>query len=136
MIRSNLCDYSDPYVHLKRTIIVPDTSAQVAAANNRNKTVIFKNCAAFIICLSQINNTQVDDAHDIDVLIPMHDLIEYSDTYSKTSGSLWQFYRDEPALDNNKAIIDFPADNNNSILFKFKEKIPGQTENNGKKMSK
>ena len=88
MIRSNLCDYSDAYVHLKRTIIVPDTSAQVAAANNRNKTVIFKNCAAFIICLSQINNTQVDDAHDIDVLIPMHDLIEYSDTYSKTLGSL------------------------------------------------
>ena len=51
----------------------------------------------------------------------MYNLIEYSDAYSKTSQSLWQYYRDEPALDNNDDIIDFPANNSNSILFKFKE---------------
>ena len=60
----------------------------------------------------------MDKAQDIVVL--MYNLIEYSDAYSKTSRSLWQFYRDEPALDNNSNIIDFPANNNNSTLFKFK----------------
>ena len=61
--------------------------------------------------------------------MPMYNLIEYSDVYSKTSGSLWQYYRDEPALDNNNNnnIIDFPVNDNNSILFKFKQQITGQT---------
>ena len=57
----------------------------------------------------------------------MYNLIEYSDAYSETSGSLWQYYRDEAALDNNGNIIDFPGDNNNSASFKFKQKITGQT---------
>ena len=60
----------------------------------------------------------------------MHNLIEYSDNYFKTCGSLWHSYRDEPFLDNNGAIADFPA-NNNSALFKFKTKIAGRIENNG-----
>ena len=55
--------------------------------------------------------------------MPMYNLVEYSDICSKTSGSLWQYDRDESALDNNNIIINFPGDNNNSILFKFKEKI-------------
>ena len=63
----------------------------------------------------------------------MYNLIEYSDTYSKTSGSLWQYYRDELALDVNSNIIDIPADNNNSILFKFKQQITDQTGNSGTK---
>ena len=62
--------------------------------------------------------------------MPMYNLIEYSDIYSKTSGSLWQYYRDE---DGNNNIINFPPDNNNSILFKVKEKITGQAENYGTK---
>ena len=61
--------------------------------------------------------------------MPMYNLIEYSDAYSKTSGSLWQYYRDEPALDNNGNITDFSDDNNNSASFKFKQKITGQTGN-------
>ena len=73
-------------------------------------------------------NTQIDDTHDTDVLMPMYNLIQYSDIYLKISGSLWPYYRDEPALDGTNNIIDFPADNNNS-LFKFKEKIAGQTGN-------
>ena len=63
----------------------------------------------------------------------MYCLTEYSDIYTKISGSLWQYYRDEPALHNNDIIIDFPADNNNSISFKFKEKITGQAEDNDTK---
>ena len=63
----------------------------------------------------------------------MYDLIEYSDAYSKTSGSLWQYYRDEPSLDANVNIIDFPANNKNSPSFKFKQQITGQTGNGGTK---
>ena len=65
--------------------------------------------------------------------MPMYNLIEYSDAYSKTLGSLWQYYRDEPVLDNNGNIIYFPDDNNNSASFKFKQKITGQTGNDGRK---
>ena len=61
----------------------------------------------------------------------MYNLIEYGDNYSKISGSLWKYYRDEPALGNNGNIIDSLNDNNNSISFKFKQQIAGQTENDG-----
>ena len=63
----------------------------------------------------------------------MYNLIEYSEDYSKTSGNLWQYYRDKLDLDKNSNIIDFPANNNNSASFKFKEKITGQTRNGGTK---
>ena len=85
----------------------------------------------FSDCVTEINNTQVDDAQKIDVVMPTYNLIEYSDAYLKTSGSLWQYYRDEPALNNNGEIIDFSDNNsnNNSASFKFKLQITGQTEN-------
>ena len=60
----------------------------------------------------------------------MNSLIDCRDTYSKTSGGLWQYYRDEPALNDDGNTIDFPNDSNNSISFKFKQKITGQTVNN------
>ena len=63
--------------------------------------------------------------------MPMHNLIEYSHAYSKTSGSLWQYYRDEPALSANNEIIDFPAVNNNSNSFKFKQQLTGLTGDDG-----
>ena len=132
MIRSKLCCYSDAYIHVKGTLTVPNTGT-AADPNNRNKKVIFKNCHPFTNCISEINNTQIDDVHDSELVMAMYDLTEYSDIYSKTSGSLWQYYRDEPALDGNDNIIDFPADNHNSISFKFKEKITGQTGNDGTK---
>ena len=96
MIRSNLCKYNYAYVHVKATT-VPNTAAAGVLVNNTNKKLIFKNCALFINFISRANNTKVDDAQDIDVVKPMYNLIKYSDTYSKISGSLWQFYRDEPA---------------------------------------
>ena len=61
--------------------------------------------------------------------MPMYNLVEYSDNYSKVSGSLWQYHRDEPFLIDNDAIADFPADGNNRALFKFKTKIADKLEN-------
>ena len=81
MLRSNLCDYSDAYIPVKGTITVANTAAAGAAANNSNKKVIFKNDAPFTSCISRTNNTQVDDAQYIDVVMPMYNLIEYSDNY-------------------------------------------------------
>ena len=103
-------------------------AAAGAAVNNINKRVVFKNCAPFSDCITEINNAQVDDAQKIDVVMPMYNLIEYSDAYSKTLGSLWQYYRDEPAVNNNGKIIDFTVDNN-SASFKFKQQPTGKAGN-------
>ena len=111
LIKSNLCDYSDAYILVKGTITVPNTAAAGAAVNNTNKKVIFKNGIPFTDCITEINNTQIDDAQKIDVVMPMFDLIEYSDAYWKTSGSLWQYCRDKRVLYNNGNIIDNPDDN-------------------------
>ena len=89
MLRSSLCDYSDAYILVKGNITVNNTAAAAAAANNTNKKVILKNCAPFTNCISKINNSEMDNAEYIDIVMPMYNLIEYSDNYSKTSGSLW-----------------------------------------------
>ena len=131
LIRSNLCGYSNAFILVKGNITVPNVAAACAIVNNTNKKIIFKNCAPFTDCITKINNTQVDDAQKIDILMPMYNLIEYSDAYLRKWTSLLQYYRDEPALDNSNNIIEFPAGNNNSISFKFKQKITGQTGNRG-----
>ena len=71
MIRSNLCDYSDSYTCVKRTITVPNMAAAAAAVNNTNKKVIFKNCAHFTACITEVINAQVDDAQKIVTVMPM-----------------------------------------------------------------
>ena len=121
MLKSSLCDYSDSYILVKGTIIIAGAGDYAAArqADERDKGVIFKNCAPFTNCIREIDNTQVDSAKDIDIVVPMYNLIEYSDNYRKTSGRLWQYYRDEP--NNNLA---------NSESFKFKVKITGKTPAN------
>ena len=91
MLRSSLCDYGDIYVLFKGTITVRNTAAQGAANNAANKKEIFKNCAPFTNCISRINNMQVDYAHDIDVVMPMHNLIEDNDSYSKAPEILWKY---------------------------------------------
>ena len=96
------------------------------------KKVIFKNCAPFTNCISEINNTQIDNAKDIDIVMLMHNLREYSDNYSKTSGSLWQYCKDTPAVDDNNAIANF-AENNLTDSFNFKVKMTGQTGDDGTK---
>ena len=89
MLKSILCDYSDAYILFKGNITVNNTAGAGAAANNTNKKVIFKNCTPFTECISETNNTQVDSAKYIDRVMPMYNLIEFSDNYSKTSEILW-----------------------------------------------
>ena len=109
MLRPNLCDYADAYILVKGTITItgnarPETDWRRTAAKSwaarqadeRDKGVTFKNCAPFVKCISIINNTETDNDKDIDIVMPMYNLIEYSDNYSKTSGSLWQYYKDDP----------------------------------------
>ena len=132
MLRSNLCDYSDVYIFVKLIITGLNTAGACAAVNNTNNKLILKNCAPFTDRINEINNVQVDDAQKIDIVMPMYNLIEYSDAYLKTSGSSWQYFRDEPGLEVNGNIVDFPA-NSNSASFKFKQQITGQTGNDGTK---
>ena len=82
MLKSSLCDYSDADILVKAIITVNNTAVADADANNTNKKVIFKNCAPFTNCISEINNTQVDNPKDIDTVMPMYNLIEYSDNYA------------------------------------------------------
>ena len=77
MLKCRLCYYSDAYILVKRTITVNNTAAPDANANNTNKKVIFKNCAPFANCISEINNTKVFNAKDLDIVMPMYNLIEY-----------------------------------------------------------
>ena len=120
MLRSNLCDYADSYVLVKGTRTITGAGNDDAArqADEKDKGVTFKNCAPFTKCISKINNTDIDNAHDIDIVMPVYNLIEYSDNYSKTSGTLWQYYKDDP--NNNLA---------KSESFKYKVKITGKTPN-------
>ena len=83
MLRSSLCDYSDAYILVKGNISVNNTAGADDAANNTNKKVIFKNCSPFTNCISKKNNTQIDNAEYIDIVVPMYNLIEYGDNYSK-----------------------------------------------------
>ena len=85
----SLCDYSDAYIIVKETLSVANTAAEGADVNNNNnKKVIFKNCAPFTNCISEINSAQEDNAKDIDVVMSMYNLIEHSNNYLKTLGSL------------------------------------------------
>ena len=93
MLRSSLCDYSDAYILVEGNIAVNNTAAAGADANNTNKKVIFKNCAPFTNCISKINITDIDNSKYIDIVMPMYNSIEYSDNYSKTSGSLIKIYQ-------------------------------------------
>ena len=122
MLKSNLCDYADAYILAKGTITITGAGDNAAAikADERNKGVTFKNSAPFTKCISRTNNKDIDTAQDIDIVMPLYNLIEYSDNYSKASGSLWQYYKDEP--NDNLA---------NSESFKSKVKITGNTPAGG-----
>ena len=128
IIKSNLCDCSDVYILVIRTITITRAGADDAAkrADEGNKAVIFKNCVPFTECISNVNNSQIENAKDIDVVMVMNDLILYSDNYLKISGSLWQCYRDKPNDNMTK-----------SESFISKIKITGNTPNSdNKKMLK
>ena len=111
MLRSDLCYFSDVYIDVKGNITVTDPSNA-----KRNKSVRFKNNAPFINCISKFNGVQIDNAED-DVVMQMYNLLEYSKNYRKTTGSLWNYYRDEPSN---------PL-SSNSESFKYKASIVGKT---------
>ena len=135
MLKSSLCDYSDAYILVKGTISANNTAAAGAAVNNTNKKVIFKNCAPFTNCISEINNMQIDNAKDIDIVMPMYNLIEYSDNYAKTIGILWQYCEDIPSRDANNILEEFTA-GNLTDLFNFKVKSQVKVEMMEQKMLK
>ena len=127
MLRSNLCDYSDAYILVKGTIRVTAPEVNNNANNirdKRNRPLILKNNAPFVSCITRIDGELIEDADDLDIVMPIYNLLEYSKNYRKTIGSLYSYYRDE--------LSDDADDNNfdnikvvNSNTFKYKNKIIG-----------
>ena len=111
MLRSDLCDFSDAYIVVKGVITV--TSPNNA---KRNKSVTFKNNAPFINCITKINGIKIDNVEDLEVVMPMYNLLEYSKNYKKKTGGLWNYYRDQPSE---------PL-STNSESFKYKTSIVGK----------
>ena len=101
MLRSDLCDYADAYILVSGTITVTGNHPR----DRENKPVILKNNAPFVSCITRINGELIEDADDLDIVMPMYNLLEYSKNYRKTIGSLYNYYRDELSDD---------ADNNNN----------------------
>ena len=132
MLRSNLCDYSDAYILVKGTITVTALGANNGTNNIRdkkNRPLILKNNAPFASCITRINGELIEDADDLDIVMPVYNLLEYSKNYRKTIGSLYNYYRDELTNDhdndnnfNNRNVV-------NSEAFKYKNKITDNTYN-------
>ena len=103
IITPNLCDYSDAYIPVSGSIEIAwagdddDDDDDAKRADQGDKGVIFKNCPPFPDCISEINNTQIDNAKNIDSVVPIYSLIDYSGKFLKTSESLRQYYRDKPS---------------------------------------
>ena len=124
MLRSDLWDYVDAYILIEGIIIVGENSPR----DRQNRPVILKNNAPFISCITRINGELIEDANDLDVVMPMYNLLEYSKIYRKTIGSLYNYYRDE--LDDDADLNSHP--NNNvvsSSAFQYKSKLLGNTYN-------
>ena len=125
MLRSDLCDYSDAYVWVKGTITVTNPN------NNANfdRRLTLKNNAPFISCVSKINVELVENAEDLDIVMPIYNLLEYSKNYEKTSGSLFNYYRDEPneaEIANDNGAINISIRNSKS--FDYKTEITGSLD--------
>ena len=116
MLRSDLCDFSDAYIVVKGDITLEGDNN----ANERNKNLAFKNNAPFIKCISKLNDVKTDNAEDLDVVMPVYNLLEYSKDYRKTTGTLWNCYKDKPSN---------PL-SSNSESFKYKTNIVGKTPQN------
>ena len=121
MLQSDQCNYSDIYIVAKETVTGTDPNDA-----NYDKKLAFQNNVPFINCILKINNTLIDNAEDLDIVMPMYNLVEYSNNYSKTSRSLWKDYRDESSsgigIENNNLISSV----NNSKSFDYKTKIVGK----------
>ena len=103
------------------TVVRAEAETAAMAVDRDYKQAVYKNCTPFTNCITEIKDAQVGNAKDLDVVMPMYNLTEFSDNYSKTSGSLYQFYKDQPN-DN---------DVKESESFKFKSKFLDNTDNAG-----
>ena len=123
MLISDLCDCSDACIVAKGKVIVtnPDNDAY-------GKKLAFKNNAPFTSCISRINNTLIDNAEGLDVVVSMYNLIEYSKNHRKTTGSLWNYYRDEPNSGLGGDNINYSIKNSKS--FDYKTSITGKLKGN------
>ena len=130
MLRSDLYDYADAYILVNGRITVTANAGANNIRDKKNRKLILKNNAPFVSCITRINGKLIEDADDLDVVMPMYNLLEYSKNYRKTIGSLYNYYRDELTNDNIPANNVF---NNvrvvNSNTFKYKNKIIGNTYN-------
>ena len=109
LLKPNLCDYAEVYILVDGTI---------RATNDVNATrLALKNCAPFTKCNLEINDEHVDTAENLDIVMPMYNLIEYSDNYQDSSATLYQYKRDEPPEDD--AVSDLSADNSSSFKYKI-----------------
>ena len=130
MLRSNLCNYSDVYILVKGTITVTSPGVNNGANNirdKRNRPLILKNNAPFVSCITRINGELIEDADDLDIVMPMYNLLEYSKNYRKTIGSLYNYYRDELTNDDNDNFANINVVN--SEAFQYKNKITGNPYN-------
>ena len=116
VIKPNLCDYSDAYILVTGDIQI----AAVAAHTN----VAFRNCAPFRRCTRHINDEHIETAENLKIIMPMYNLIEYSDNYANSSGSLYQFKRDESPTNNAGDPLNVAL--NNSSSFKYKASLLGK----------
>ena len=116
MLRSDLCDFSDVHIVVKGDIILEDDDD----ANKHNKNIVVKNNAPFVNCITKVNCIKIDNAENLDAVMPMYNLLEYSNNYRKTTGSLWNYNRDQPS----------DSLSTNSESFKYKTSIVGKTPNN------
>ena len=128
MLRSDLCDYADAYILVNGTITVTAAAGANNIRDKKNRKLILKNNAPFVSCITRINGELIEDADDLDIVMPMYNLLEYSKNYRKTIGSLYNYYRDKLTNDNNKNNF---ANRNvvNSNTVKYKNKIIGNTYN-------
>ena len=120
VIKSNLCDYSNAYVLVAGNITGGDANDRVA----------FKNCVLFTKCITHINDEHVDNADNLDIIMPMYNLIEYSDNYWDTSGNLWQFKRDEQNMNNGNP-ANVTTDDSSSFKYKSSFFKPLTAADNG-----
>ena len=126
MLRSDLCNYSDAYFLVKGTITVTAPAGADNIRYKKNRPLLLKNNAPFISCISKSNDELIENAEDLDVVMPMYNLLEYSKIYKKTTGSLFNYYRDELSDDANN--LNSPnIQVINSEPFRYKKGITGNT---------
>ena len=137
MLRSDLCDYFGAYIVVKGDITLTKTKER-RIIDIRDRFLAFKNNSPFTNCISKINNVLIDNAEDLDIVMSMYNLLEYSKNYRTTTGSLWNHCRDEPnnppLNDDDSSTINYNADPiTNSESFKYKSSITGKTSNANQK---